>query len=130
MKISATEAAKLTQKSIPTITRAIKSGKISAEKLPSGGYLIDTSELFRVFKAVTTKANVSAPVLGHETPQVTHSENQSLLERIRLLEETLSDVKADRDEWREQAKRLAITQSELTAKAPSSSLWQKLFRRS
>lgn len=129
MKISASEAARLTQKSIPTITRAIKSGKMSAEKLQNGGYLIETSELFRVFKAVTMKPNVSENQLGIETQQFTHSENQSLLEKIRLLEETLSDVKADRDEWREQAKRLTITQSELTAKAPIS-LWQKIFRRS
>lgn len=106
MKLTASQAAKETGKSIPTITRAIKSGKISAEKTPQGGYLIEASELFRVFNRVTEKANVTHKMLPHETPSVTA---QSELEkRIKLLEETLAEVRADRDEWREQAKRLVV----------------------
>ena len=69
MKLSASQAAKKTGKSIPTITRAIKSGKLSATKKGSGGYEIEASELFRVFKAVTEKPNVKDDTLGHETPQ-------------------------------------------------------------
>ena len=99
MKLSANEAAKRTGKSIPTITRAIKSGKISAERLDSGGYLIDPSELFRVFPPIT-KSN-------DETPLVTSPETLFLQEKISLLEAALADAKAERDEWRDQAKRLA-----------------------
>lgn len=109
MKVSASEAARLTKKSIPTITRAIKSGKISAEKLSGGGYAIDTSELFRVFDAVTTTPNALDEVLGNETPVEKEIGSEVLLEKIRLLEKALSDVKTDRDEWREQAKRLALS---------------------
>jgi len=69
MKLSANEAAKRTGKSVPTITRAIKSGKISAEKTGSGGYLIDPAELFRVFPAIA-KPNADTPeILESETPR-------------------------------------------------------------
>jgi len=104
MKLTASQAAKQTGKSIPTITRAIKSGKISAEKTNSGGYLIDPSELFRVFPPVTMKDNVIVKKLGNET----HHETVALKEKIELLESALLDAKNERDEWREQAKRLTL----------------------
>lgn len=106
MKLTASQAAKETGKSIPTITRAIKSGKISGERTESGGYLIEPSELFRVFKRITNETNVTHKKLDHETHQERH--NSDLEKRISLLEETLADVRADRDEWREQAKRLSL----------------------
>ena len=56
MKLNASQAAKATGKSIPTITRAIKSGKISGE--PDGkGYLIEAAELFRVFPSTKDGPN-------------------------------------------------------------------------
>ena len=59
MKLSASQAAKAVGKSIPTVTRAIKSGKLSADRLESGGYEVEASELFRVWPAVS---NVSEEV--------------------------------------------------------------------
>jgi len=59
MKYSAKKAAEAVGKSVPTITRATKSGKLSAEKTPGGGYSIDPSELFRVY-----------PSVGNVTPKV------------------------------------------------------------
>lgn len=109
MKVSASEAAKRTGKSVPTITRAIKSGKISAERTDSGSYLIDPSELFRVFPAVTLPNDQTPPVLGHETPFVTSNENRLLQEKVSSLEDLLAEVRAERNEWRDQAKRLAMT---------------------
>lgn len=58
---SAKQAAKETGKSTSTITRAIKTGKITAQKKASGGYEIAPSELFRVFPAVN-KNEVAQPV--------------------------------------------------------------------
>lgn len=104
MKLTASQAAKQTGKSIPTITRAIKSGKISAERTSSGGYLIESSELFRIFNPVTLKANVYEKKLGHETP----NEIGILQNKVKLLEEALIDAKNERDEWRDQAKRLTL----------------------
>lgn len=41
MKLSASQAAKAVEKSIPTVTRAIKSAKLSAAKLESGRYEVE-----------------------------------------------------------------------------------------
>lgn len=115
MKLSANEAAKRTGKSTPTITRAIKSGKISAEKTGSGGYLIDPAELFRVFPALTSTNTETPEISGSETLPVTPSDTLLLQEKVSLLEAALADAKAERDEWRDQAKRLAMA---LPAPAP------------
>lgn len=89
MKLSASKAAKETGKSIPTITRAIKSGKLSAEKQPDGGYLIDAAELFRVFDPVTSEGNETPSMLGIETPlsdRALQGELETLRERLRMTE--------------------------------------------
>lgn len=151
MKLSAKEAAKRVGKSVPTITRAVKSGKISAEKTDAGGYLIDPSELFRVFPPLT-RSNVETPtMLDSETPSIIPREALLLQEKVSLLEAALADAKAERDEWRDQAKRLAMAlpapaqepakpegtggspaapaqgQSEPQAAGQPRSLWKRLF---
>ena len=111
MKLSASQAAKKTGKSVPTITRAIKSGKISAQKTGSGGYQIDAAELFRVFKSVDDDPNVKGNMSPPDT--LTNPGNNTLAlrllqEKVEVLEAALSDAKGERDEWRDQAKRLAV----------------------
>ncbi len=93
MRYTAGQAAKATGKSIPTITRAIAKGKLSAERTGTGGYLIDASELHRVFPAVPdalTREGVTNPhKLGHETPkpdEVLQPDTVVLTERLRILE--------------------------------------------
>jgi excisionase family DNA binding protein len=133
VKLSASQAAKRTGKSIPTITRAIKSGKLSAEKTGSGGYQIEASELFRVFKAVTETPNVTDDMLHTETPREPRSEapdERLLREKIETLETALSDAKAERDEWRDQAKRLALALPPPETQAPPKrGLWRRLTGR-
>lgn len=122
MKLSASQAAKRTGKSIPTITRAIKSGKLSADKTGSGGYSIDASELFRVFKPVTANPNVKGNILGDETPPKPTDETHTshiLEEKVAALEAALSDAKVERDEWRDQAKRLALALPAPDASTPA-----------
>lgn len=133
MKLSASQAAKQTGKSVPTITRAIKSGKISAAKTSSGGYEIEASELFRVFKAVTEKPNAKGDTLESETQSKPHHETPEerlLREKVETLEAALSDAKAERDEWRDQAKRLALALPSPEATAPTKrGLWSRLVGR-
>lgn len=129
MKLSASQAAKKTGKSVPTITRAIKSGKISAEKTKSGGYQIEASELFRVFNAVTEEPNVKGNSLGIETPPERGAFTPDLEEKVRALEAALADAKAERDEWRDQAKRLALAlPSPSSTEAEKLSWWQRWRR--
>lgn len=98
MKLSASQAAQAVGKSVPTITRAIKSGKLSAERLPQGGYAIDPSELHRVWPAVTRKGNTSGYMSGHETPRET-----SVLEaEIEALRAKITDIEAERERERSQ----------------------------
>lgn len=86
--LSATQAAKAVGKSVPTITRAIKNGKLSANKLEGGGYEIDPSELFRVWKAVTNSYNETPSVLERETPL----EDSALQVKIDVMSERLNDA--------------------------------------
>lgn len=89
MRYTAGQAAKATGKSVPTITRAIQKGQISAEKVQGGGYLIDAAELHRVFPPVTVKEVSNPNTLGHETPHsnsVLQVELEAMRERLRLLE--------------------------------------------
>ena len=132
MKYSAKKAAEAVGKSVPTITRAIKSGKLSAEKNKSGGYVIDPSELFRVYP---TGGNVTPELLPSETPKgVTKktdvtpkvsSEIKLLREQIQRidemnarerghLEEQIEDLRKDRDKWHSLAEKQADTVKLLT----------------
>lgn len=98
MKLSASQAAQAVGKSIPTITRAIKSGKISAERLLQGGYAIDPSELHRVWPAVTKSDNMSGNMSGHETPR----ETGMLEAEIQMLREKIAEIEAERERERRQ----------------------------
>ena len=132
MKLSASEAARRTGKSVTTITRAIKSGKISAEKSGSGGYQIDPAELFRAFPSITKSNAETPPVLESETPHLNSSETLLLQEKIGSLEAALADAKAERDEWRDQAKRLAMALPAPTSEGAvmqRQGMWSRLFGR-
>jgi len=106
------DAAKAVGKSKTTLHRAIKSGRISAKKSEDGSYSIDPSELHRVFPPVTA-------VTATDTLPRNDTEHQSnTLETLRiqlelqekerereraLLQETIADLREDRDKWRQQA---------------------------
>jgi len=96
MKLSASQAAQEVGKSVPTITRAIKSGKLSAHKLESGGYEIDPAELFRVFPALTRNDNATPTMLGNETP----IENRVLQAQIEAKDEQIALLVSERDDLR------------------------------
>ena len=118
--LSATQAGKAVGKSVPTITRAIKSGKLSAEKRDGGGYDIDPSELFRVWPAVSNDSDVTPKMLERETP----NETNALQREVDLLREMLDETKADRDEWKEQAKRVTLLVEDHNAKPKG--FWARL----
>lgn len=121
MQYTAGQAAVATGKNIATITRAIKSGKISAQKDASGAWRIDASELHRVFPL--QEQDLQKPQLQSDArPLQEQSESKmatleqeltTLRERVvgqsKLLEERTSqilDLKEDRDRWRQQATNL------------------------
>lgn len=100
MQYTAGQAAEATGKNIATITRAIKSGKISAAKDDSGAWRIDPAELHRIFPMVAQDLRKpemqgsATPAQGVQTPMQDNAlqvELATLRERIRAQEEILSD---------------------------------------
>src|SRR5215217_155028 len=76
MYLSLGQAAKETGMDKSTISRAIKSGKLSATRKENGGYDIDPAELFRVFTPASKKTE--PPALAPDTAMDGSSENQVL----------------------------------------------------
>jgi hypothetical protein len=122
VEVSASQAAKKVGKSVPTITRAIKNGKLSAKARDGGGWVIDTSELFRVWPAVTTEGNVTVNKLQYETPQG----NNVLQREVDLLREMLDEARADRDSWKEQANKVTALIEDQSVRG---GFWSRLLKR-
>jgi excisionase family DNA binding protein len=93
-------AAKHVGKSKPTISKAIKDGKLSATKV-NGVYQIDPSELHRVYPP-TVQSERS------ETPVNTGLSSEIIILQVKLeaAERRISDLETDRDAWRSQSQRL------------------------
>ena len=110
------QAAKLTGLGKTTVTRAIKAGRLSANRNDDGSYSIDPAELSRVYsvrpETLETVAH-TGHVVHHATPQtvtgVTGGDTDvtarlaTLEEQVRGLRELLEEVKGSRDEWKSQS---------------------------
>jgi hypothetical protein len=110
------QAAKETGYSKATIFKAIKSGKLSyVEKTPAG-YKIDPAELFRVYPKNAEIVTVNAKSEQSATPENTKEneylrrENELLRQQLEREQANLDDLKADRDQWRQQATNLLTHQ--------------------
>lgn len=128
-------AAKATGKSKSTISRAIKDGKISASKDAHGRFQIDAAELDRVYP-VSNGGNGSE---GDET-HIRATDNRTaatvelaeLRAKVELQGERIAELKDDRDAWKTQAERLALTHAKDQEQAAprSRGVWARLFGRS
>lgn len=120
------EASKATGRSKSTISKAIKSGRISAKKDETGAFAIDPSELHRVYPA-TVESEQNRTL---QTPKVNSRDDglirelqarlEATQERLTDKETVISDLREDRDRWRQQATAL------LEDKRPRG-FWKKLF---
>jgi len=112
-----------------TLLRAVRSGRVSAQKNDLGDWAIDPAELFRVFPPRRLDPqdpgpgtgglvqNAPPPVPPEATPGPTHLEVRlaraeaklEALEQALAREQRLSeDLRAERDRWAQQAERLAL----------------------
>lgn len=95
MYFTLNQAAKETGKSKGTISRYLKSGKLSYVQKTEGGYEIDPSELFRVFPRTENKTAETGTIEQSETPTkqgktpLLEIENTFLRDKIHMLEEQL-----------------------------------------
>ena len=109
------------------ILKAIKTGRLSGEKGGNGEWLIDPSELFRVYQSAPTDSRKSEPAHSTETGFTVElaavRDKLATLERERerergQLESQIADIRQDRDFWRQQATALLTDQSRKTAAEP------------
>ena len=138
--LSLREAARETGRSKGAILRAIEAGGLSAAKTDDGSWSIEPSELSRIYEL---KSGVAAPVTKNERVEQGISDETAIRvaqleseikalqvtiatererraeDRQRMIEmrvehsERIIELQAERDDWREQAKRL------LTLPAPA-----------
>jgi hypothetical protein len=110
------EAARATGKSKATISKAIKSGRVSARKDETGTFHIDPSELHRVYPPAVSSERQETPV---NTPARTDIDGtirelqvrlEAAHERLSDKETVIADLKEDRDRWRQQATALIVDQ--------------------
>lgn len=69
MELTLTAAANLTGKGKSTLLRAVKSGKLSSRKTDDGTFMVDASELARVFPIKALERVSDAAVTHHDTPR-------------------------------------------------------------
>lgn len=121
-----------------TIHRAIKSGKISAQRHVDGSYTIDPAELHRVFPPLSTVArngSEGTTVERHATPTGTLElaiRNAALEAELKGLQELLSAYKDQVGDLRSERDRL-ITQVDVSQRLLTHSSKRSLldlFRRS
>jgi predicted site-specific integrase-resolvase len=128
MRYTLGQAAKATGINKMTIGRAIRSGKISAAKNQNGEYDIDPSELHRVFPPVS-----QSDVTKSEHVTIRYPDSDMLLQRVKELEirlesaherisdrdKSISEIRKERDDWKEQAQRLLLTHSPEASRKPA-----------
>lgn len=131
MSYTLATAAEVAGKTKPTIWRAVKAGKLSATRLDDGSFRIDPAELDRYLAATketpppeTAKRSDTAPALNEMDA---HALQEAITLRLKVenLEtllaterERVADLREDRDGWREQAQRLAITHEKAAIVVP------------
>jgi excisionase family DNA binding protein len=99
------EAAKATGKSKATISKAIKSGRISASKDDTGAFRIDPSELHRVYPPTPKSEQEETPKNTAEIGdfKALQARLEAAQERLADKEAVIADLREDRDKWRQQA---------------------------
>ena len=121
MKYTLGEAAKASGKSKSTISKAIKNGTISANRLSNGRFEIDASELFRVFKKRSETDNKERMSTSPETLE-NAVKMARIEERLEASERRNKELEEDRDKWRQQATAL------LEDKSGRKGFWKGLFK--
>ena len=112
-KFSLTQAAKQVGKSKPTISKAIKTGRLSAAKV-GNGYEIDGAELFRVYPK--QPANISIGQPSDETRvALLELEAKMLRQQLEREQDTVADLRT----------RLDKAEALITDARPRKWFWQR-----
>lgn len=128
MKYTAGQAAKAAGVSKATVTRALKSGKISGVKGDSGAWTIDPAELHRVFPPVADEPP-EMRIMKRSAPPEEPRETGALERENQMLREALADARQERDRWHQIAERLSIAPpgSVPDHPKPAGGFWSRLL---
>lgn len=123
MGITLREASEKVGVTRQTLMKAIKTGRVSAEKADNGEWRIEPVELFRIWPPVN---EVQQPL----QEGLTSGGTPGLQAENRLLREQVAELREERNAWREQAQRLALTDQRAASQStPQRGFWSRLFRR-
>jgi hypothetical protein len=89
-----------------TVRRAVRSGRISGTRDDLGVWHVEPAELHRVFPPVGRTEGAAAAVPRDAPPETAPVTTDALVAELRAV---IADLRQDRDQWREQAQRLALT---------------------
>ena len=119
--LSLREAAKEVNVSKSTILRAVRNGRLSAERTDDGGYRIAPAELFRVYEPRTV---ASTPERNEGQPAAT-AVLEERIEGLKALTDELRDRVRDLIEQRDQAqaRTAELDRRLLTYQAPPRWFW-------
>src|SRR3546814_14338459 len=93
MVITLSEASEKVGVTRQTLMKAIKTGRVSAEKSDNGEWRIEPVELFRVWLPVN---GVQQPL----QPNITDSDTPGLHAENRMLREKVAELREERNAWR------------------------------
>ena len=106
------EASKETGVQKSTLSKALKSGKLSYVEKTSAGYKIEPSELFRIYPR-KPKETVSDTVVEKRSDTLETTPDFIRLQvEVEQLRERLAETQEQRDKWQAQAMQLALPKPE------------------
>jgi excisionase family DNA binding protein len=115
MSLTLAEAAAQVGLNRSTLLRAIKAGKISGARDDAGAWHVEPAELFRVFEAVPARSEAEAQPQHALADALVAELRAQLADMRRTIEDvrqdrdrTIANLARERDEWREQVKRLTL----------------------
>lgn len=123
-------AARHVSKSKPTISKAIKDGKLSAQKV-NGVYQIDPSELLRVFPSSPPTESLLAPkggIVDAIPLALAEQRNDHLHATVEELKARLEDMKAERDQAVKDAREDRNRIMALLEDQRPKSFWSRIFK--
>ncbi|EAX6626028.1 DNA-binding protein [Salmonella enterica] len=135
-QVSVTEAARLTGKNRATIHRYIKQGKLSQVTDATGSKKVDTSELIRVFGALsaTPATQQQSDAIQHDATPKMDQPVATLQQKIALLEQLLEskdkEIRRQDDHINSLKQAMLLIESKLpatpepVAPAPTKKSWQ------
>jgi len=92
------QAAKMTGKSKPTISKAVKDGRLSGKKGKDGVYQIEVSELLRVYDAKSEAKSEPLVLTKDMSEKVAELEKKHLEEKLQDAERRMLKLEQERDQ--------------------------------